>query len=43
MDREAPEDARMREPMMTKGQENDLDVDDVMTGRPGLGAHRRKV
>ena len=38
MDRKAPEDAGMREPMMTKGQENDLDVHSVMTGRPSLSA-----
>ena len=38
MDRKAAEDAGMGQSMMTKGQENDLDVHCVETGRPGLGA-----
>ena len=43
MDGKAAEDAGMGQSMMTKGQQNDLDVHCVKTGRPGLGADKERL
>src|SRR5258707_8734712 len=43
MDREAAEDARMGETMMTEGQQNDFDANVRDTGRLGLGADEERL
>src|SRR5690242_21956756 len=43
MDREAAEDARMGETMMTEGQQNDFEANDSEPGRLGLGADEESL
>src|ERR1700727_718860 len=43
MDGNAAKDAGMGESMMTKRQQNDLDIHRAQTGRPGLGANEQSL
>ena len=42
-DGKAAENAGMGQSMMAKGQQNDLDVHSIKTGRPGLGADEESL